>query len=117
MKTIGIIISVFLLFIYNIIDMYLVSRKRKKYEKKEKIPVINLTLETKTVEGGEQIDLSEHTWLEYCKSCDRKHRVYSQPCPTCGVNYTPQPASDKVYDKCMANYQCDGCQAYEEHYH
>jgi len=55
-------------------------------------------------------------WLEYCKSCKRKHRVTMQKCPDCGVHETPQPVSEKVYDMCKANYRCDGCEAYLDHY-
>lgn len=36
-------------------------------------------------------------------------------CPSCGAYETPQPVSDKVYEKCMADYDCDGCQAYRDH--
>ena len=53
-------------------------------------------------------------FLQYCKSCGRKHVVVMRPCPTCGVYMTAQPKSDKVYDKCMSlDYKCDGCDAYD----
>lgn len=40
-----------------------------------------------------------------------------KPCPSCGVYETPQPKSEKVYDKCLSlNYYCDGCEAYKDHY-
>lgn len=41
-----------------------------------------------------------------------------QPCPSCGGrgDWTPQPVSEKVRVKCYANYQCDGCIAYEDRY-
>lgn len=58
----------------------------------------------------------EHTWLEYCNSCKKSHRVVNQPCPTCGVYHTPQPVSDVVYSKCKADYRCDGCEAYADHF-
>ncbi len=54
-------------------------------------------------------------WLEYCKSCGRNHRMKMRGCPTCNVYETPQPASDKVADTCLAHYECDGCEAYKEH--
>ena len=56
------------------------------------------------------------SWLEYCKSCNRKHRMIQRSCPTCNVYETSQPKSDKVYDKCGANYSCDGCEAYKDHF-
>jgi len=52
-------------------------------------------------------------WLQYCKSCKRKHRMTLQGCPTCDVYEVPQPASDKVADACYADYRCDGCYTYE----
>ena len=54
-------------------------------------------------------------WLEYCKSCGRKHLVTYKSCPTCNIYETPQPVSENVRDKCHANYSCDGCMAYREH--
>ena len=59
---------------------------------------------------------NEIVWLEYCKSCKKKHKVTLQPCPSCGVYETPQPKSENVKDTCRASYSCDGCQAYEDHY-
>lgn len=58
-----------------------------------------------------------HNWMEFCKSCGRKHRVMLKPCPSCngGGGYTPQPVSEKVYETCHADYDCDGCMAYREH--
>lgn len=35
-----------------------------------------------------------------------------QDCPTCGVYETPQPSENVP---CNANYQCDGCQACNDH--
>lgn len=55
------------------------------------------------------------TWLEYCKSCKRNHIVTLKVCPDCGVHMTPQPVSEKVYEKCRANYRCNGCDVYLEH--
>lgn len=63
-----------------------------------------------------KIQDKNHSWNEWCKSCKRYHRVSLQPCPDCGHHYTPQPKSDRVYDSCLANYSCDGCQAYRDHY-
>jgi ribosomal protein L44E len=54
-------------------------------------------------------------WREWCKSCNKHHIVKMQPCPSCGVHETPQPVSDKVYEKCRAYYECDGCEAYRDH--
>ena len=54
-------------------------------------------------------------FLMDCPSCGHKHRMKHTSCPTCGVYETPQPVSDKVYDKCHADYSCDGCVAYREH--
>ena len=59
--------------------------------------------------------MKEIHWLEYCKSCNRKHRVMMRDCPTCSVYETAQPISDKVADQCGADYSCDGCEAYREH--
>ena len=55
------------------------------------------------------------TWLEYCPVCKRKHYVTPQPCPSCGVYFTPQPKSETVLENCGRNYECDGCHAYREH--
>ena len=53
----------------------------------------------------------------YCESCKRNHIMIMKPCPSCGVYETPQPRSEKVYDKCMSfDYDCDGCEAYKDHY-
>ncbi len=59
----------------------------------------------------------EKPFLMYCPSCGHKHRMINQPCPMCQGRggYTPQPISEKVYDSCHANYDCDGCEAYREH--
>ena len=57
---------------------------------------------------------SKIKWLEPCISCDKKHWMTSQPCPACGVYHTGQP-SEKVLEKCNADYACDGCQAYRDH--
>lgn len=54
-------------------------------------------------------------WKEYCKSCGRLHIVTNKECPSCGVYHTPQPVSEKVYENCRADYDCDGCQAYRDH--
>ena len=57
----------------------------------------------------------EQHWLEYCSTCERRHLVKMGKCSTCGVYEVPIPVSDKVYSKCDANYQCDGCIAYNDH--
>ncbi len=54
-------------------------------------------------------------WLEFCKFCNKKHRVVLKDCPTCGVHQTPQPNSEIVLGNCNSDYSCDGCQAYREH--
>lgn len=54
-------------------------------------------------------------WKEYCRHCKRNHIVTMKPCPECGVYDTPQPVSEKVYEKCRADYACDGCYAYRDH--
>ena len=54
-------------------------------------------------------------FLQFCKSCGRKHLMAQRSCPTCGVYETPQPVSDKVLDECHADYSCDGCIAYRDH--
>ena len=59
--------------------------------------------------------MKEIHFMMYCSYCKRKHIMKQQPCPTCGVYYTPQPVSEKVYDKCGADYSCDGCVAYRDH--
>ena len=55
------------------------------------------------------------TWLQYCNSCKRSHIVTLKKCPDCGIHETPQPVSEKVSEKCRANYRCDGCEAYLDH--
>lgn len=57
------------------------------------------------------------SFLMDCPSCGHKHRMTNQPCPTCQGRggETPQPVSEKVADKCQADYSCDGCMAYREH--
>lgn len=58
----------------------------------------------------------EFTWLEYCPSCKRRHRVSWQRCPVCNAAYdVPQPISNNVANKCHADYACDGCMAYRDH--
>jgi hypothetical protein len=62
----------------------------------------------------------KETWKEYCKYCKKFHIVKLRSCPSCGVHQTPQPKSDKIYDKCKAltsSYECDGCEAYRDHLH
>ncbi len=54
-------------------------------------------------------------WLKYCKSCGHNHLMTMKKCPTCNVYETPQPVSEKVYEKCQADYSCDGCIAYRTH--
>jgi len=55
-------------------------------------------------------------WKEYCEECKRHHIVANKECPSCGVYTTPQPISEKVYERHLSpKYQCDGCQAYKEH--
>jgi len=66
--------------------------------------------------GEEQQYPEVKGWLEYCKSCGRQHLVKYRGCPTCRVYDTPQPVSDKVLDQCHADYSCDGCIAYRDHY-
>lgn len=51
-------------------------------------------------------------WKQWCDVCKRNHIVWMQKCPSCGVYETPQPSNK---DKCTANYQCDGCEAYRDH--
>lgn len=57
------------------------------------------------------------SFLFDCPSCGHKHRMTNQPCPTCGGRggETPQPASERVAERCGADYSCDGCIAYREH--
>lgn len=55
------------------------------------------------------------SWLEYCNHCKKKHRMIMKSCPDCGFYTTPQPKSEKVYEKCKNNYRCDGCDAYLDH--
>lgn len=55
-------------------------------------------------------------WKEYCGVCKKVHIMTLKPCPGCGVYHTPQPKSEKVYEKCNATHQCDGCDAYQDHY-
>ncbi|KKS89311.1 MAG: hypothetical protein UV64_C0007G0014 [Parcubacteria group bacterium GW2011_GWC1_43_11b] len=55
------------------------------------------------------------SFLMFCPTCKKKHRMILRGCPTCSVYETPQPKSDSVANKCFANYQCDGCIAYEGH--
>lgn len=58
----------------------------------------------------------ETVWMEHCDECGKKHRVSMQPCPDCGVHYTPQPVSGKIHGKHSSiDYICDGCDAYQDH--
>jgi rRNA maturation endonuclease Nob1 len=59
---------------------------------------------------------SKINWKEYCSSCKKNHIVTNKVCPSCGVYFTPQPVSEKVYDDCMKGYECDGCEAYRDRY-
>lgn len=54
-------------------------------------------------------------WKEYCEKCKKTHIFSNQPCPNCGIHYTPQPKSEKTNEKCKANKVCDGCDAYKDH--
>ena len=57
----------------------------------------------------------ERSFLLYCESCKRKHRMMEQQCGSCGGRggWTPQPVSSRVADECRADYRCDGCYTYE----
>ena len=61
-------------------------------------------------------EVKTHKWKDYCSLCKKNHIFTLKPCPDCGVYYTPQPVSEKVYDNCNATYICDGCEAYLDHY-
>ena len=65
---------------------------------------------------NQSIYIESAVWKEWCKPCKKFHFVTLQPCPDCGVHYTPQPKSEKVKDNCHASYICDGCEAYLDHY-
>lgn len=56
-------------------------------------------------------------FLVHCPPCGHKHRMTNQPCPECNGRggWTPQPVSTAVYNKCGADYACDGCQAFRAH--
>ena len=57
-----------------------------------------------------------YTFLEYCTSCKRKHRMAQSPCPSCQGRGgdIPMPVSDRVYNECKStHYKCDGCEAYD----
>jgi hypothetical protein len=55
-------------------------------------------------------------WKEYCTKCARNHFVTNKPCPSCGINHTPQPVSEKVAEQHISSkYDCDGCEAYQDH--
>ena len=51
----------------------------------------------------------------FCNPCNRKHFMVLTHCPSCQTYCTPQPTSAAVADRCGANYQCDGCLAYNDH--
>jgi len=57
-------------------------------------------------------------WKQYCESCKKNHIVYNGPCLTCSTYTVVMPVSEKVQDTCKAKYQlqCDGCEAYNDHY-
>jgi len=40
-----------------------------------------------------------------------------EPCLSCNGRGGSllQPISDRVFENCYANYECDGCEAYREH--
>ena len=44
-------------------------------------------------------------WLEYCKSCKKKHYVMNQPCPDCGVHRIDYVYWDSAWF-CQANQGC-----------
>lgn len=52
-----------------------------------------------------------------CGTCKRDHLMAYQKCPACQVYETLQPVSETVAEACRAPgaYQCDGCDAYEDH--
>ena len=60
----------------------------------------------------------EHVWLDYCKSCKKKHYVKMGNCPSCNGRggQVVQLVSDKVAEICNCfNDECCGCEAYREH--
>ena len=55
-------------------------------------------------------------WKQYFSQTKKNHIVSMQPCPSCGVYYTPQPISEKVLTRIgLNNFECDGCEAYRDH--
>jgi hypothetical protein len=55
-------------------------------------------------------------WKFTCSKYNKKHIYTVKPCPSCGVNETVQIKSDKVAEKCHQNNECEGCEAYRDHY-
>jgi rRNA maturation endonuclease Nob1 len=63
-----------------------------------------------------QMTLSSRNWKEWCDRCKKYHITTLKPCPSCGKYSTPQPLSEKVYEKHLFyEYDCDGCEAYRDH--
>jgi len=55
-------------------------------------------------------------WKEWFRTSNKTHIVTLKPCPSCGIHYTPQPVSEKVAEKYMdSEFECDGCEAYQDH--
>jgi hypothetical protein len=55
-------------------------------------------------------------FMVYCRPCKRKHRMVVSTCPNCRTYEVVRPASEAVYDRCRADYACDGCDAYRDHW-
>ena len=74
-------------------------------------------MKDKKSEDQDEVQIREKSFLFPCPSCGYQHHMTNQPCPDCQGRggYTPQPVSEKVQDKCQADYACDGCMAYREH--
>jgi late competence protein required for DNA uptake (superfamily II DNA/RNA helicase) len=53
-------------------------------------------------------------WKEKCPRCGKVHIFQMGKCPSCHVYCVPEPASERVNERCPPLI-CDGCEAYRGH--
>lgn len=70
------------------------------------------------IQRVEDVYYEKHGWGVYLKKSentfyDKNGNVVKESLEQ--YHPTPQPKSEKVYEKCKNNYRCDGCDAYLDH--